>query len=94
MFLTQAQSVIKVLVIMCMFSGLIRIEMFKQNRIISLISSTICLNLPESITSAYLLLTSQPSNYVELNFPTSSTKNFLLWYSDCLVFLQDTMPYS
>ena len=37
MFLTQAQLVVKVLVTMCMFSGFIRTEMFKKNRIISFI---------------------------------------------------------
>ena len=76
MFLTQSQSVIKVLVTMCMFLGLIRTEMFKQNRIISLISSIICLNLYKSRTSTYLLLTSQLSNSLDLNLPLSSTKIF------------------
>ena len=37
MFLTQAQSVVNVLVTMCMFSGFIRTKMFKKIRIISFI---------------------------------------------------------
>ena len=40
MFLIQAKSVVKVLVTLCMFSGLIRTEMFKQNKIISLFKSS------------------------------------------------------
>ena len=65
---------------MCMSSWFIRTEMFKKNRIISLISSIICLNLLDSKISAYLLLTSQLFNYVELNLSTLSTKNSLLLY--------------
>ena len=88
MFLTQAQSIIKVLVTMCMSLGFIRTEMFKQNIIISLIISV---NLHESRISAYLLLASQLSNSLDPSLPLSSTKNFLLCHSDCLVFLKDTV---
>ena len=52
MFLTQAQSVVKVLVTMCMFSGFIRTKMLKENIIISLINFIICLNLHESRISS------------------------------------------
>ena len=65
---------------MCMFLGFIRIEMFKQHKIISLISSIIGLNLPEFRILGYLLLTSQLFNSVELNLPISSTKNSLLLF--------------
>ena len=80
---------------MCMFLGFIRIEMFKQHKIISLISSIIRLNLPEFRILAYLLLTSQLFNSVELNLPISSTKNSLLLFRlfGLLFFLQDTVPY-
>ena len=66
--------------------------MFKQNRIISFI---ICLNLHESRISTNLLFTSQLSNYVELIMPLSSTKNYFLYYSACLVFsfLKDIVLY-
>ena len=66
MFITQTQSVIKVLVTMCMSSRFIRTEMFKQNRIISFINFIICLNLHESRISTYLLLTLKIFNFVEL----------------------------
>ena len=54
MFLTQAQSLDKVLVTMRMFSRFIRTKMFKKNRNINIIiiNFFLCLNLHESRISA------------------------------------------
>ena len=96
MSLTQEQLVEKVLVTMCMFSRLIRTEMLKQNRIISLINIIICLNLPESRISTKVVLTSHLPIMLRSICPLHLLIIFfcaikIVW---SFFFLQDTVPCS